>query len=85
MLNGGISNVTMLLGTKILFLCLWPHHAAYEILVPQPGMEAVPPQQKWVALTKRPPGKLPIYRFFCLHNLCPKFPKLPGLPLCIAM
>ena len=58
MLNGGISNVTMLLGTKILFLCLWPHHAAYEILVPQPGIKPMPPAVEIHSLNPWTTGKL---------------------------
>ena len=27
----------------LLFVCLWPHHAACRILVPWPGIEPVPP------------------------------------------
>ena len=46
-----------------LFFLIWPNYVACRILVPQPGMDPVPPALKVQSLNHGPPGKPPTVKF----------------------
>ena len=53
----------------LLFIFFWPHHRAYEILVPPPEIEPMLPVEAGV-LTPGPPGKSPWWLFLIIiHSL----------------
>ena len=61
-----------------IFFFFWPHHKAYRILVPQPGVKPGLRQWRHRVLTTGPPGNSSLYT---LNN----FPKLSYLHSCIFM
>ena len=53
------------------FFFFWPYHMACGLLVPQPGIEPVPPAVEAWSLNHWMAREVPVYVFPNLHNITP--------------
>ena len=56
-------NEVKCVGLLCVCVCVWSHNERFGMLVPQPGIEPLPLQQKQRVLTAGPPWKIQVCSF----------------------